>query len=181
MEKYVAFLRGINVGRRHKVPMADLRSELKKLNFQNIATVLNSGNVLFETDENLYEDELSNQLESVFGFPVPTLIRKFEQIINLHNYNPFDSIAATKNIQLYVSFLKKEADTNLSLPWKSEDGSYTIIEQQGKSIFSVLDLSLSNTPKAMEAMEKYYGTEITTRNWNTIVRIMKKASTIQWP
>ena len=46
-EKYVGFLRGINVGGHHKVPMAELSKELKKLNFENVVTLLNSGNVVF--------------------------------------------------------------------------------------------------------------------------------------
>jgi uncharacterized protein (DUF1697 family) len=48
-KKYVAFLRGINVGGHHKVPMADLRKELGKLDFKNSVTLLNSGNIKFET------------------------------------------------------------------------------------------------------------------------------------
>lgn len=47
-EKYVAFLRGINVGGHHKVPMAELRKELEKMNFENVITLLNSGNILFD-------------------------------------------------------------------------------------------------------------------------------------
>ncbi|MGY8913954.1 MAG: DUF1697 domain-containing protein, partial [Flavobacteriales bacterium] len=45
---YIAFLRGINVGGHHKVPMAVLKTEFEKLGFKNIVTLLNSGNILFE-------------------------------------------------------------------------------------------------------------------------------------
>lgn len=173
MEKYVAFLRGINVGGHHRVPMPELRWEFGKMGFENITSILNSGNVLFEVSENISEDKISNQLESVFGFPIPTLTRKIDEIVNIYNESPFESVEVTSDIRLYVSFLKREVDANLSLPWNSQDGSYTIIEQKEKSIFSVLDLSVAKTPKAMEALEKYYGKDITTRNWNTIGRIVK--------
>jgi len=56
-EKYVAFLRGINVGGHHKVPMADLRKELEKLGFENVMTLLNSGNIIFEVISD-YEENL---------------------------------------------------------------------------------------------------------------------------
>ena len=180
MEKYVAFLRGINVGGHHKVPMADLRSELEKMDFKNIGTILNSGNILFETNRCPSENIISNRLETVFGFPIPILIRKFEEIVKMFNDHPFENMEVTKDLRLYVSFLRNEVDAKLSLPWKSEDGSYTIIAQKEKAIYSTLDLVLSRTPKAMDAVEKYYGKDITTRNWNTIKRIMTKASVQQW-
>lgn len=180
MEKYVTFLRGINVGAHHRVPMAKLRSELEEMGFKKVTTILNSGNILFESDHKFSENEIANQLESVFGFPIPTITRKFETIAALYHHNPFENVELSKTIRLYISFLQKEVNIDLSLPWKSDDSSFTLIEKKGKSIFSVLDLSLGKTPKAMEAIEKHYGKDITTRNWNTISRIMKKASTQGW-
>ena len=175
MEKYVAFSRGINVGGHHKVPMSELRSEFEKMGFENVTTILNSGNVLFEAKENISEDKISNRLESVFGFPIPTVIRKIDEIEEIYNENPFKSVEVTSDIRLYVSLIKKDLNTKLSLPWKSEDGSYKILKEMNKSVLSVLDLSISKTPKAMKALEKLYGNDITTRNWNTIERILKKA------
>ena len=61
------------------------------------------------------------------------------------------------------------------MPWSSPDNSFHILEKRGKDILSVLDLSKSKTPKAMEILEKTYGkSNITTRNWKTILRIEKK-------
>jgi len=76
--KYVAFLRGINVSGHHKVPMAELRKELTKLGFTNVITLLNSGNVIFESssdDAELLEKTIAEHLEKVFGFQIPVLIR----------------------------------------------------------------------------------------------------------
>ena len=49
MMKYIALLRGINVGGKNKVPMAELKQVFAALNFQNISTYINSGNVIFDT------------------------------------------------------------------------------------------------------------------------------------
>lgn len=168
------------MGGHHKVPMAELRSEFEKMNFKDVATILNSGNILFEASENNLEAKISERLERVFGFPVPTLVRDFEMIVDVSNDSPFEHIEVTKDIRLYVSFLKNDTGTKLSLPWKSEDSPYEIIEKRNTMIFSVLNLSLSKTPHAMEALEKQYGKEITTRNWNTIEKILKKAKALQW-
>lgn len=170
---YVALLRGINVGGHHKVPMQDLRRELGKINLNNTVTLLNSGNVLFDSDEDDLENKISTHLEEAFGFQIPTLVWESEMIRALLEDNPFTDIKVTKDIRLYVSFLKEEVDTGLTLPWKSPDASHQIIGKRGKTVFSVVDVSLALTPKAMNTLEKFYGKDITTRNWNTIERIGK--------
>ena len=176
-EKYVAFLRGINVGGHHKVPMAELRKELESIGFENVVTLLNSGNIIFESIndniENL-EKIISEHLEKSFGFPIPTLIRKSKIIYELSNNNPFRDIKLTKDIRLYVSFLRKNNTTKFKIPYESQDKSYKIIGISDKIILSILDLSISKTPKAMSVLDKYFGKDITTRNWNTIERIVKK-------
>lgn len=180
VKRYVAFLRGINVGGHHKVPMAELRKEFDKLDFENVVTLLNSGNVIFtSTNKNLEDLEkmISSNLEKKFGFPIPVIIRFSETINELFYDNPFQDVNVTKDIRLYVSFLKKNIKPDLELPWTSSDNSYTIIERKDKTIFSILDLSVSKTPKAMEAFEKFFGKDVTTRNWKTIERIAMKIQT----
>ena len=176
-EKYIAFLRGINVGGHHKVPMAELRREMEKMNFDNVTTILNSGNIVFTAKASEIETmqiTISENLRKAFGFNIPTIIRKSEMIIDLIDKNPFKDIIITNDIRMSVSFLSKNIKTDLHMPWTSDDNSYSIIGKMDNNIFSVLDLSINHTPKAMEILERYFGTNITTRNWNTIKRITKK-------
>lgn len=176
-QTYVAFLRGINIGRHHKVPMADLRKEMGNLGFEKVVTLLNSGNIVFDAiGGNLaqLEKQISTHLEKTFGFPVPTILRKAATIQALLDRNPFEGISLTKDIRLYISFLQEDKAYDLQLPWVSEDNSYKILEVKDKTILSVLDLSISKTPKAMKMLEQYFGKGITTRNWNTLQRIGKK-------
>jgi uncharacterized protein (DUF1697 family) len=176
-QKYVAFLRGINVGGHHKVPMAELRKELEGLNFENVLTMLNTGNILFDTntgDGEQLERLISKHLEKTFGFPIPAILRTSKAISELIDLDPFKNITVTKEHRLYISFLRKDVNANFKIPWTSEDGSYQIISKLGNTIISVLDLSRSKTPKAMDALENFFGKDITTRNWNTIKRIAEK-------
>lgn len=172
-QRYIALLRGINVGGHHKVPMQDLRRELSMINLTNIVTILNSGNVVFDSDEDDLENKISTHLEMVFGFQISTLVRESEVISEMIEDNPFKGIEPAKEIRLYASFLKEEVDSGLTLPRQSPDGSFRIIASKRKTVFSVLDLSRSKTAKAMNTLEKIYGKNITTRNWNTIERIAK--------
>ena len=179
-ERYIAFLRGINVGGHHKVPMAELRKEFEKLGYKDIVTLLNSGNVLFDAIPDSIEqleELISADLTKSFGFSIPAIIRTSEMINGLLNSEPFKDVEHTKDIRLYVSLLRQNSAVDLKLPWTSQDKSYEIMAKMDNTILSVLDLSISNTPKAMGAMERFFGSDITTRNWKTIERIGGKLNT----
>jgi uncharacterized protein (DUF1697 family) len=174
MHKQVAFLRGINVGGHHKVPMAELKTILTQLGCENVTTILNSGNIVFETKKKDIAD-LERIIESAltenFGFSIPVILIPHKQINELVNEDPFASIDVHKNIRLYISFLKEPLTIKLTLPYISKDNSYKIIGTKNDIVISVLDITTSNTPKGMEDLEKLFGKNITTRNWNTIQKI----------
>ncbi len=176
MEKYVAFLRGINVGGHHKVPMKDLKVVFEDTGFKSVVTILNSGNILFEADQMPNESKISERLSAAFGFSIPVWVRTLKALETYSKSKPFEQVTNSNDTRLYVSFLRKKQNESLSLPWKSEDGSFIILQQIENCLFSVLDLSKSKTTKAMEIIEKFYQKDVTTRNWKTIQRIMKKAS-----
>lgn len=176
-QTYIALLRGINVGGHHKVPMADLSKEMKKMGFSNVKTLLNSGNVIFDAtvrQTSQLEKELASHLEQRFGFPIPVLVRSSDEVEKLIQEDPFKNIKVTKDIRLYVSFLREEPDHTLDLPWVSDDKSFHIIAIRDKTICSILDIAVGGTPKGMESLEKLFGKDITTRNWKTLKRISDK-------
>src|SRR5690554_5405611 len=144
----VAFLRGINVGGHHKVPMAELKSTLASMGFSEIKTLLNSGNVVFETNPTeitALEEQMADVLEKNFGFPIPVLVKKLEDIQRLVAKKPFNDIDVHKDIRLYVTFLKNTPKDSLNLPWNSPDRSYQILSSDDKMLLSVLDVSRSKT------------------------------------
>jgi uncharacterized protein (DUF1697 family) len=89
----------------------------------------------------------------------------------LVNDDPFAGIDVHKNIRLYITFLKEPSTTKLTLPYISKDNSFRIIDIKKDIIISVLDITTTSTPKGMEDLEKLFGKNITTRNWNTIQKI----------
>ncbi len=177
-QTYVALLRGINVGGHHKVPMAALRKTMEKMGFEKVKTLLNSGNVIFDgafSPKSDPEEQLSASLEKVFGFPIPVLIRTAEEIMELIHAQPFEGVKETKDTRLYVSFLKHDPETQIELPWAADDDSFRILSVRRKAICSVLDLSVTNTIKGMDALGKLFSkATMTTRNWKTINRIAEK-------
>lgn len=174
--RYVALLRGINVGGHHKVPMTTLKDAFETMGFKSVKTLLNSGNVVFETDrmsdKEVMEEEIATELAAVFGFSIPVLVIESGAIHKIIEMNPFREIQIHKDIRLYVTFSNEASrQGTLSLPWSSPDSSFRILEASGGMICSVLDISESKTPDAMKVLEKSYGRNITTRNWNTILKL----------
>jgi len=178
--KFIALLRGINVGGHKKVPMATLKSLLESMNFSSVKTLLNSGNVVFESSETSPDDladKLSAAIESIFGFPVPVIVRTTDDIRSIIDLNPFAHIEVHKDIRLYVTFMGNQSlaakSPDPAFPWLSPEGSFSIIGKKAGAVFSVLDVSKSKTPDAMIILEKFYTKDITTRNWNTVEKIGK--------
>jgi len=176
MKTYVAFLRGINVGGHHKVPMKDLKFLLEKNNYKNVTTLLNSGNIIFDEDEAFAEEiqqQLSCMLEEKFGFSIPTLVKTKNEIITILEHNPFLSVSLNKDLKLYVSFVFDPLPKKINLK-DLETESFKIIKINSREIYSVLNNTKGKTTKAMENMDRHFNKSLTTRNWNTIVRIGKK-------
>lgn len=189
--KYAAFLRGINVGGNKKVPMTDLKKCLEKLGYENVKTLLNSGNVIFETKKtnpNSLTKTIEATLEKTFGFKVKTIIRSINELQKLIESNPFKDIKVTPNTRLYVTFISeagggtplvrgrglKEAKESLKIPYTTPDKSYKILKATNTEVYSVLFITASSrSVDAMNILEKEYGKNVTTRNWNTIMKMMK--------
>lgn len=77
MKRYVALLRGINISGKNKVPMAELKKGFEKLAFEEIKTYLNSGNVIFSSDEDDTK-KLTKQIQGMikvqFNLDIPVFV-----------------------------------------------------------------------------------------------------------
>lgn len=177
MPRYVALLRGINVGGNKKVPMADLKKMLEKMGYTDVKTLLNSGNAIFNTDEQsvvIIKKAFEETFEKTFGFESHTIIRSIAVIEKLVRAHPFQGITVTPATRLYVTFLTDKPKSTLAIPYESEDGLYRILSVDDSCICSVLTVTdTKNTTDAMKILEKEYGKNITTRNWNTVQKILQ--------
>lgn len=78
--KYVALLRGINVGGNHRVPKAELKAVLEGLGFEDVVIYINSGNAIFSSNQEPKSEDVRAALVAHFGFDIPTLILSGEKI-----------------------------------------------------------------------------------------------------
>jgi len=176
MVEYAAFLRGINVGGHHKVPMAQLKKCLEEMGFVNVRTLLNSGNAVFGCDSEEageLEKRLEAKLAEEFGFGIPCMVISKEELLRWVEVDPFSQVEIHPDIRLYISIIRSGKVAPIGSPDSYDGGAFAIISGEGRMVASVLDLSITKTVKGMDALEKMYGKDITTRNWNTIQKVVK--------
>ncbi|MEM9885544.1 MAG: DUF1697 domain-containing protein [Bacteroidota bacterium] len=93
MNKRIAILRGINVGGKRKLLMADLKSLFEQMNFTSVSTYIQSGNVFFDVQEVIEPAILAQKIENAitekFGYDVPVIIRTPKEIATAIQHNPF--------------------------------------------------------------------------------------------
>ena len=176
--QYVAFLRGINVGGHVLIKMIDLKKAFEKMGFENVRTLLASGNVVFEseqTDKKALTAEIESLLKKAFEKDISVILRSLDDLKKLQSSEPFKGIKMTPSIRLYVTFLSEKARPHtIPIPYTTLQKEFRILHATPMEVFSVLDLSIGKgTPDAMNILEKEFGSNVTTRNWNTVLKVLK--------
>ena len=161
------------------MPMEKLRQAFAALGFQNVKTLLASGNVLFESstdNSSAHVARIEQKLKTAFGHEVGVVLRPVSDLQKLAKANPFKNIKITPQTRLYVTFLREKANSRLKIPYVSPEGDFTILSASDKEVCTVLTLSPQRqTTDLMALVDKEFGRKVTTRNWNTIIRILGKA------
>jgi len=175
---YAAFLRGINVGGNAVIKMDDLKNAFEDMCLLNVRTILAGGNVVFETgrkDIGPLGREIESGLEKAFGKRIDVMLRAMQDLKKLQESEPFAGIEAAASIRQYVTFLSgKTAPRSIKIPYSSALGEFRIIRATATEVISVLDLSKGKgTTELMSLIEKEYGSNVTTRSWNTILKVLK--------
>lgn len=175
--RYVALLRGINVGGHAKLPMADLRALLASLGHGDVATYLQSGNALFTSPRD-NPDELAQEIESRIagdlGLQIRVLMRTPDEMAAVVDSNPYKSAVETPT-RLHVSFLLEqpsrerleELDAERYLPDQFEVGD--------RVLYFWLPNGAAESKMMRDLPERRLGVVATTRNWNTVTKLLDLA------
>jgi uncharacterized protein (DUF1697 family) len=106
MPRYVAFLRGINLGKR-RLTMSRLQSVVEELGYHKVETFIASGNVVFSTSKSnstALESEIARHLESCLGYEVDTFVRRFDEVVRIAQTKLFPQ-DGEEGITIHVVFL----------------------------------------------------------------------------
>ena len=178
MTRYVALLRGINLGRRMRMDMRALRDLLTGIGLQDVATHLQSGNVLFTSDapEPELATELERAIDATFGLRVPCLLRTGAQLRAVAEANPLAEAAGGELSRLHVVFLSA-APEPAALSGVDPARYHPEQFRPGhREIYLWVPPPLAATRLGNAFWERKLGLTATTRNWNTTRRLAELAS-----
>jgi uncharacterized protein (DUF1697 family) len=172
MTRYALLLRGINVGRAHRIPMADLRALLEDQGWGPATTLLQSGNVV--VDAELAAGELAHTaerlLEERFGFPVPVVVRTADELQAVVAADPLGSVA-TDPSRYVVSFSAAEVPAEVVDLLGSLDPRDDAFAVSGREVYLWCPQGQLDSPLAA-ALAKHRGGPVgTARNWKTVVKL----------
>lgn len=113
VERYVAFLRAINLGGHRRVRMDHLRILFEDLRFGDVATFIASGNVIFSTERDdaaALEARIEKKLKQALGFEVTTILRTAAEVAAVARKDPFDLAAVAAPPPVMVLLLRTAPD-----------------------------------------------------------------------
>ena len=172
MNKYIVLLRGINVGGNNKLPMAELRTLLSDNGYKNVATYIQSGNILLYSTNSTEKinEHITRLIKQQFDYNIPVVTLTAEEIKKCFLENPY--LKTEEDIKkLHVTFLKNipknDLVENLEINSVNND-SYTIV---GKTIYLHIPDDYHKTKFSNTQFEKKLNTQATTRNWRTTTKL----------
>jgi len=177
MKKKIAILRGINVGGKKKVLMADLRLLFKELGFSNITTYIQSGNVIFDDTTKLTDLEIADKVElaisNKYEFTVPVIVRSSTDLVKSVSNNTFYKKDLTDISQLHLTFLKEKPtkeNVTQTESYNYEPDKFVI---KGKDVFVFCEGKYHQSKLTNNFFEKKLKVAATTRNWKTVLKLVE--------
>ena len=171
--KYIALLRGINVGGQKKIKMAELRLLLNTNGFENVQTYIQSGNVIFDSTESakFLEEQIHTIIYIEYDFEVPVIIKTPKELLSAVKNNPFlKNTEETK--KLYFTFLNKLPLPENSLKLHSLNFSPDEYVLEDKVLYSYYANGAGRSKMTNNIFESKLNVTATSRNWNTVNKLI---------
>jgi len=172
--RYVAFLRGINVGGRKIIRMDDLNRIFSSSGYTGVKTLIQSGNVIFTAtadDIERLKCDVEAMLNRQLGYHVEVFLLRFEEILEILASDPFRSLQKSSKIKFYISLISGAPRSKLKLPLFSDKKDLELIRIEGNKAYILSHEINGRFGFPNNFLEDLTGLPATTRNWNTIAKI----------
>ena len=173
-QRYVALLRGVNVGGKNKLPMADLRDIFTGAGCAGVETYIQSGNVVFEARLDLAElvpEIVTRGIRRQFGYETAVVVRSREEMRQVVASNPFDTSGDPR--LLHVAFLENtpgaEAVSRLD-PERSPPDAFAV---RGRNVHLHYPNGVARSKLTNEYLAAQLQTVSTMRNWRTVLTLLE--------
>jgi len=176
--RFIALLRGINVGGHKKIKMAELKLMFEALSFTDVVTYIQSGNVIFTASEDADLDvRIQQGIHDTFGFDVPVFIRSAAEVQSVYDGCPYENIdLKTDGTSLLVTFLSEQPQADfipLLTPFISAPEKCVVVH---KEVYLHCPEGYGKTKLSNPLIEKKLKVQATTRNWKTVNKLLELAN-----
>ncbi|MFA6005707.1 MAG: DUF1697 domain-containing protein [Patescibacteria group bacterium] len=173
--KYIALLRGINVGGNNLIKMADLKAVFEDGGFQNVSTYIQSGNVLFESDDDnstSVSKKLEKLLSETFVMSLRVMVRSYDELRTVLTDVPHEW-KTRDDIRCYVAFVREPVtEEDVVKEIKLKDGVDFVKTGPGVVYMTTLTSGLTKSGFTKLVGKKIYQ-DLTMRNYNTTRKIFE--------
>lgn len=171
--RYVALLRGINVGGSTMIKMSELVSMFESLGFDGVKTYINSGNIAFDSPKSAEKKlvaKIEDEIEKSFGKKIPVMLREQKDIDRTLANNPFDGEFESHK-EMHVLFMSEEmpaAKAKQLLDAQTDSERFAIV---GREIYCHLKLGVADSLLGKGFIDKKLKVPVTGRNWRTVQKL----------
>lgn len=179
MVTYIAFLRGINVAGKNKVPMAELRELCESIELKDVQTYIQSGNIIFKSvvdSTSELEGLLAEAILNKFDIEVPVLIRTTYQVSAMVNDNPFASDDDSIKKQLYFVLINSSPSIETLIKFKTEAFANEEFSIADGCIYLKCNARYGKAKLNNNLIERKLNVMATTRNYRTMNKLLELAS-----
>ncbi len=179
MNTYIGLLRGINVGGHKKIKMADLKKMLNDLNFSDVQTYIQSGNIVFKTadvNKEELESKIKKEIIKTFGFDVPVLVKSREEIVSIVERNLFLKDENLEPSMLYFAMLQRMPSDDVIQQFKEIHFDNEVFSMGNHVVYLAYKLGAGKAKCNNNFIEKKLKVSATTRNLKTMQKLIELSS-----
>ena len=178
MRTYAALLRGIAPSGTN-MTNDKLRGVFERLGFEEVASVLASGNIVFRselTDVLTLEQRIEDSLVADLGLSSRTIVRDHRVLRAFVDSEPFHGLTHGNDTYLTASFLKNRASAPSVLPARLDPGTHLVgYDTAAGAVLAITDNNAPDRARGfMDWLDASFGKDVTTRSWLTVQRVVRK-------
>ena len=172
-KRWIALLRGINVGGHNKIPMEELRKLCAGLGWENVATSIQSGNIMFSApgSTSTLEKQLAEAIASHFGHRVSVIMRPAAAWPLYIQLNPFPEASESEPNHVMLGLAEKPLAPDAAEKLSEYAASGESIAQRTDSLWIHYAGGSAGSKITSTLLDRLAGSPVTTRNWSTVLKI----------
>lgn len=179
--RFVVLLRGINVGGKNKVPMAELRDTLNGTGFADVVTYIQSGNVILDgraRNEQQVIDDVAGAIADDFGLDIPVVARPVEAWSAIMTANPFPEGESEPKF-LHVYFCDTAPSDEALNGFDPSPYEPDLFQAVGRELYVWYANGASRSKLTGAVLERKLGVTATARNWSTVLKLAELIESVQ--